>query len=68
MTNMPSRDDVASYLRDRRNWGRWGTDDERGAINMITPQTIHTPQPQRAHTPLTVTHISIWKTVRPTLR
>jgi kynurenine formamidase len=38
MTNTPSRDDVVSYLRDRRNWGRWGTDDERGAINLITPQ------------------------------
>ena len=33
-----------------------------------TATTIHTPQPQRAHTPLTVTHISIWKTARPTLR
>ena len=34
----PSREDVLSYLRDRRNWGRWGDDDQRGAINLITPE------------------------------
>lgn len=34
----PSRDEVLSYLRDRRNWGRWGEDDEKGAINLITPE------------------------------
>ncbi|MEX0749785.1 MAG: cyclase family protein, partial [Dehalococcoidia bacterium] len=33
-----TRDDVLSYLRDRRNWGRWGDDDQRGAINLITPE------------------------------
>jgi kynurenine formamidase len=35
---IPSREDVLSYLRDRRNWGRWGDDDQRGAINLITPE------------------------------
>jgi kynurenine formamidase len=34
----PSRDEVLSYLRERRNWGRWGGDDERGAVNLITPE------------------------------
>ncbi|MFN8558818.1 MAG: cyclase family protein [Dehalococcoidia bacterium] len=34
---VPTRDEVLSYLRDRRNWGRWGADDQRGAINLITP-------------------------------
>ncbi len=34
----PSRDEVRSYLKERRNWGRWGEADERGAINLITPQ------------------------------
>jgi kynurenine formamidase len=34
----PTRDDVIGYLRDRRNWGRWGADDQRGAINLITPE------------------------------
>ncbi len=35
---IPSRDEVMAYLRDRRNWGRWGADDQRGAINLITPE------------------------------
>lgn len=35
---VPSREEVLSYLRDRRNWGRWGADDQRGAINLITPE------------------------------
>ena len=34
----PTRDEVLGYLRDRRNWGRWGDDDQRGAINLITPE------------------------------
>ncbi len=35
---IPTRDDVLSYLRERNNWGRWGADDQRGAINLITPE------------------------------
>lgn len=34
---LPTAEEVRSYIRDRRNWGRWGKDDERGAINLITP-------------------------------
>ena len=34
---LPTREEVESYLRDRSNWGRWGKDDESGAINLITP-------------------------------
>ena len=34
----PTRDEVVGYLRDRRNWGRWGDDDQRGAINLITAE------------------------------
>lgn len=34
----PSREEVVGYLRDRRNWGRWGDNDERGAINLITAE------------------------------
>ena len=30
------REDVLHLLRDKRNWGRWGDDDEVGAINLIT--------------------------------
>ena len=33
---MPAReDDPLAY---RRNWGRWGENDERGAVNLITPR------------------------------
>jgi kynurenine formamidase len=36
--SIPSRDDVLGYLEGRRNWGRWGDADQRGAINLITPE------------------------------
>jgi kynurenine formamidase len=29
--------EVRSYLRATRNWGRWGDDDQLGALNLITP-------------------------------
>jgi len=35
---VPTRDEVVGYLRERRNWGRWGADDQRGAINLITAE------------------------------
>ncbi|SDH53107.1 cyclase family protein [Pseudonocardia oroxyli] len=38
MSSSPSSDDVRSYLFERNNWGRWGEHDERGAINLITPE------------------------------
>jgi hypothetical protein len=34
---LPTAEEVRSYIRDRRNWGRWGKDDQVGAINLITP-------------------------------
>lgn len=34
---IPSEAEVASYLADT-NWGRWGADDQRGAVNLITPE------------------------------
>ena len=33
---LPSRAEVLAYLRDRRNWTRWGKDDEMGAVNLVT--------------------------------
>lgn len=33
---------MRSWLADRRNWGRWGDDDERGAFNLITPESVVT--------------------------
>src|ERR1700755_3674244 len=31
-------DDLERLKRELSNWGRWGTDDERGTLNLITPQ------------------------------
>ena len=27
-----------TMFEDLKNWGRWGTDDQRGALNLITPE------------------------------
>lgn len=35
----PSREDLVAYLRERRNWDRWGPDDQHGAMNLITPES-----------------------------
>ena len=35
---LPSDADVRSWIRDRSNWGRWGKDDQLGALNLLTPQ------------------------------
>jgi kynurenine formamidase len=37
---LPSEEEVAAWLSERRNWGRWGDSDQRGAFNLITPETI----------------------------
>ena len=34
---LPTEQEVLSWIRERRNWGRWGKDDQLGAINLITP-------------------------------
>ena len=34
----PSKDEVLSYLRDDRRWGRWGDNGSAGAINLITAE------------------------------
>lgn len=28
------------YLRERSNWGRWGVDDQRGAVNLVTSAKV----------------------------
>lgn len=33
-----TRDEALAFLRERRNWGRWGDEDQRGAINLITDE------------------------------
>ena len=33
----PSETEVVGYLKTLSNWGRWGSDDELGTLNLITP-------------------------------
>lgn len=33
----PTVDDLEDYYRRLSNWGRWGPDDQRGALNHVTP-------------------------------
>ena len=35
---LPTQAEVDSWYTDRRNWGRWGADDQVGAINLITAE------------------------------
>ena len=35
---VPTKEEVESYLRDRRNWGRWGDKGSAGAMNLVTPE------------------------------
>src|SRR5205085_11173318 len=35
---LPSEEEVQDWLYKRSNWGRWGDDDQRGALNLITPE------------------------------
>ncbi len=35
---VPSKDEVMSWIREKNNWNRWGADDQKGAINLITPE------------------------------
>lgn len=32
----PTAAQIVGYLRSRRNWGRWGPEDQRGTLNLIT--------------------------------
>ena len=32
-----TRADFETYMKDLSNWGRWGKDDQMGAVNLITP-------------------------------
>jgi kynurenine formamidase len=39
VTIHPSEDEVVSYFDKLSNWGRWGSDDRRGTLNLITDKT-----------------------------
>jgi kynurenine formamidase len=34
----PTTDEVIGYFDSLSNWGRWGADDRRGTLNLITPE------------------------------
>lgn len=34
----PTQAEVENYFTRLNNWDRWGADDERGALNLITPE------------------------------
>ncbi len=33
---VPTKAEVLAYLKEDRNWGRWGDDDQMGAVNLVT--------------------------------
>jgi hypothetical protein len=35
---VPTKEEVQGYLKADRNWGRWGNDDQKGAVNLVTPE------------------------------
>ena len=35
---VPTKDEVLAYLKEDRNWGRWGENDQVGAVNMVTDE------------------------------
>jgi len=37
-TSAPGAEELRRWRVEGRNWGRWGADDQAGAINLITPQ------------------------------
>ena len=39
MTSQPSEEEVVGYFDKLSNWGRWGSDDRRGTLNLITDET-----------------------------
>ena len=37
---LPTQEEVLGYFKSLSNWGRWGQDDERGTLNLITPEKV----------------------------
>jgi kynurenine formamidase len=35
--SLPTQDRVEAYFKELNNWGRWGHDDQRGTLNLVTP-------------------------------
>ena len=37
---IPSEKEIEQYLTTDNNWGRWGKDDQMGAMNFLTPEKV----------------------------
>ena len=37
-TRRPTQDQILEWMTSLSNWGRWGGDDQRGTLNLITPE------------------------------
>ena len=35
---VPTKEEVLAHLNEDGNWGRWGNDDQVGAVNMVTQE------------------------------
>jgi hypothetical protein len=41
-TTRPAEDQLLGWMQSLSNWGRWGADDQRGTLNLVTPErTLH---------------------------
>jgi kynurenine formamidase len=59
-------DDARRYVRETRNWGRWGPDDQLGALNLVTPEKrraaaalVHTGQAVSLARPFTPSALAV---------
>ncbi len=34
----PTQDQLLAWMETLSNWGRWGQDDQKGTLNLITPE------------------------------
>lgn len=38
MSDIPTEQEVLGYFQSLSNWGRWGSEDQRGTLNFLTPE------------------------------
>ena len=38
-TRKPTQDQLLEWMQSLSNWGRWGQDDQKGTLNLVTPET-----------------------------
>jgi kynurenine formamidase len=39
LSSFTTSESLDDYIRETSNWGRWGAEDQRGALNLITPES-----------------------------